>query len=166
MVAGVWVDSSRRKPILVATNLGQAALLAVVPIAGMLSALNMVIVVAAAFGASSLSIIGSVANRAYLPSLLPREQIVAANSRVQFSFSLARTTGPGVAGLLVQVLTAPITVLVDVGTFVFAGLLISTIGHPEASPRRRETHVIADIAEGVKRVASDAVLRPIVLCKR
>ena len=164
LVAGVWVDSTRRKPILVATNLGQAALLSAIPIAGVLGHLNMSMLVAVAFGASSLSIVGSVADRAYLPSLLPREQILAANSRIQLSFSLARTTGPGVAGLLVQSLTAPIAILVDVATFVTAAVLIGRIRHTEAPPPPRNARIVADIAEGVGRVVNDKVLRPLVLC--
>jgi MFS family permease len=82
LAAGVWVDRMRRKPILVLTNFGQAAVLAVIPVAALLGQLDMVLLSVAAFGASARSVIGSVADRAYLPSLLPREQLVAANSRI------------------------------------------------------------------------------------
>lgn len=165
LIAGVWVDRARRQPVLVGTNVGQAALLAVIPAAALLDELSMMLLAAVAFGANALSVIGAVAERAYLPSLLARDQLVAANSRVQFSFSLSRTVGPGVAGFLVQWLTAPIAILVDVVTFVIAGVLIGSIRHREAvAPAGRETHVLAEMGEGLRRVARDSLLRPLVLC--
>lgn len=164
LAAGVWVDRMRRKPILVASNLGQAVVLAVIPAAAFLHHLSMPLLTMVAFWASALSIIGSVADRAYLPSLLPREQLIGANSRIQFSFSLSRTIGPGAAGLLVQWFTAPMAIVVDVITFVAAGLLIGSIRHVEAQPRRRDGHIAADILDGLKRVVRDPLLRPLVLC--
>ena len=164
LAAGVWVDRVRRQPVLVVTNFGQAALLAVIPIAALLGQLSMLLLAAVAFGASAMSLLGSVADRAYLPSLLRRDQFVGANSRIQFSYSLSKTVGPGAAGVLVQWLTAPIAIVVDVVTFIVAGILIGSIRHPEASPPRRDTHVVADMLEGLKRLARDAVLRPLVLC--
>jgi predicted MFS family arabinose efflux permease len=164
LAAGVWVDRARRQPVLVVTNFGQAALLAVIPVAALLGQLNMLLLGAVAFGASAMSVIGSVADRAYLPSLLRRDQLVSANSRIQFSYSLSRTVGPGAAGVLVQWLTAPIAIVVDVVTFIVAGVLIGSIRHPEALPPRSDTHVFADVLEGLKRVARNAVLRPLVLC--
>ena len=164
LAAGVWVDRVRRQPVLVVTNFGQAALLAVIPVAALLGQLSMLLLAAVAFGASAMSLLGSVADRAYLPSLLRRDQFVGANSRIQFSYSLSKTVGPGAAGVLVQWLTAPIAIVVDVVTFIVAGILIGSIRHPEAPPPRRDTHVVADMLEGLKRLARDAVLRPLVLC--
>lgn len=165
LAAGVWVDRVRRKPILVATHFGAAASLAAIPAAASFGQLNMLVLAAAAFGASTMTVLSNVADRAYLPSLLAREQLVAANSRIQLSFSLSRTVGPGAAGLLVQALTAPIAILVDVVSFIIAGTLIGTIRYQESPPPpRAESHVLVDILEGLKRVVHDPVLRPLVLC--
>jgi predicted MFS family arabinose efflux permease len=164
LAAGVWVDRVRRKPILVATHFGAAASLAVIPAAAYFDQLSMLVLAGAAFGASTMTVLSNVADRAYLPSLLPRAQLVAANSRIQLSFSLSRTVGPGAAGVLVQSLTAPIAILVDVVSFIVAGTVIGTIRHHESQPPPRESHVVADILEGLKRVVHDPVLRPLVLC--
>jgi predicted MFS family arabinose efflux permease len=164
LAAGVWVDRVRRKPILVATHFGAAASLAAIPAAAYFDQLSMLVLAGAAFGASAMTVLSNVADRAYLPSLLPREQLVAANSRIQLSFSLSRTVGPGAAGVLVQALTAPIAILVDVVSFIVAGTVIGTIRHHESQPPPRESHVVADILEGLKRVVHDPVLRPLVLC--
>ena len=164
LAAGVWVDRARRQPVLVVTNFGQAILLAAIPVAALLGQLNMLLLAAVAFGASAMSVIGSVADRAYLPTLLRRDQLLGANSRIQFSYSLSKTVGPGAAGVLVQWLTAPIAIVVDVVTFIVAGILIGSIRHPEARPPPRTTHVAADMLEGLKRLARDSLLRPLVLC--
>lgn len=164
LAAGVWTDRMRRKPILVATNFGQAALLAVIPAAAWLGQLDMLLLTVVAFGAASLSVIGSVADRAFLPALVLREQIIAGNSRIQMSFSLSRTVGPGAAGFLVQWLTAPIAILIDVVSFVISGALIGSIRHQEPDPPPSDRHIVADVLEGLKRVVGDDRLRPLVLC--
>ncbi len=98
LAAGVWIDRARRKPILVASNFGAAAALAAIPAAAYFGQLNMLVLAAAAFGVSTMAVLSNVADRAYLPALVGRERLVAANSRIQFSFSLSRTIGPGAAG--------------------------------------------------------------------
>lgn len=164
LIAGVWVDRARRQPILVATNMGSAALLAAIPGAALLGQLDMLLLGAVAFGASTMSVIGTVADRAYVASLVPRAQLVAANSRIQFSYSLSKTVGPGLAGVLVQTITAPLAIVVDVVTFTIAGTLYASIRHKETLPTPRNSHVAADVLEGLKRVAHHDVLRPLVLC--
>jgi predicted MFS family arabinose efflux permease len=164
LLAGVWVDRARRQPILVATNFGSAALLAAIPTAALLGQLDMLLPGAVAFGANTMSVIGTVADRAFVASLVPRAQLVAANSRIQFSYSLSKTVGPGLAGVLVQTVTAPIAILLDVVTFAVAGTLYASIRHRETLPARRDAHVVADVLEGLRRVARHDVLRPLVLC--
>ena len=164
LAAGVWVDRMRRKPILVATNFGQAAVLAVVPVAALLGHLDMVLLAASRVRRERSVDHRQCRRSRVLPSLLPRDQLVAANSRIQFSFSLSRAVGPGAAGVLVQWLTAPIAIVVDVVTFIVAGIADRSIRHPEAPPPRRDAHVVADILEGLKRLARDTVLRPLVIC--
>lgn len=164
LIAGVWVDRARRQPILVATNLGSAALLAAIPGAALLGQLDLLLLGAVAFGASTMSVIGTVADRAYVASLVPRAHLVAANSRIQFSYSLSKTVGPGLAGVLVQTITAPLAIVVDVVTFTIAGTLYASIRHKETLPAPRDSHVVADVLEGLKRVARHDVLRPLVLC--
>ena len=164
LVAGVWVDRMRRRPWLIACDFGRGSLLAAVPIAAALDALTFPLLCAVAFGAGSLNVCAAVADRAYLPSLVAREELIAANSRVQFSASVARTSGPGIAGLLVDLLTAPIALAVDALSFFVAGIFLLRIRQPEEKPTVVTRHVGREIIDGLRHVLRHPTLRPLVLC--
>jgi predicted MFS family arabinose efflux permease len=150
--------------VLVASDLARAALLAAIPVAFLLDRLDIRILYAVAFGTGSFALLAAVAERAYLPTLLPREDLVAGNSRTHFSASLARTAGPGLAGLLVQWLTAPVAILVDIASFVASGLLVRSIRHAEPKPEARDRRILPGGIEGLRHVARHPVLRPLVVC--
>lgn len=164
LAAGVWIDRVRRRPVLVLTDFAQAALLATIPLAALLGFLRIGLLYAVAFGTGACAVLAAVADRAYLPSLLPREELVGGNSRIQFSISLARTAGPGLGGLLVQWLTAPVAIVVDIASFVASGLLKRSIRHVEPVPEGRDRPLLRGVVEGLRHVARHALLRPLVLC--
>jgi predicted MFS family arabinose efflux permease len=164
LAAGAWIDRVRRRPVLVTSDLARAALLSAIPVAWALDGLDIRILYAVAFGTGSFALLAAVAERAYLPTLLPREDLVAGNSRTHFSASLARTAGPGLAGLLVQWLTAPVAILVDIASFVASGLLVRSIRHAEPKPEARDRRILPGGIEGLRHVARHPVLRPLVVC--
>jgi predicted MFS family arabinose efflux permease len=164
LVAGVWIDRWRRRPVLVASDFASAAFLATIPLAALLGVLSMPLLYSVAFATGGFHVVAAVADRAYLPSLLPREDLVPGNSRIWFSASLARTAGPGLAGLLVQWLTAPVAIVVDVLSFVAGGLLVGSIRHVEPRPEADARPILPAVREGLRRVAKSPLLRPLVLC--
>ncbi len=70
LIAGVWVDRLRRRPILIATDLGRALLLSSIPVAALLGILHIekVYVVAALVGV--LTVFFNAADASFLPSLV------------------------------------------------------------------------------------------------
>ncbi len=80
LVAGVWVDRLRRRPILIACDLGWALLLGSIPLAapGVLRMEQLYLVAALA---GILSVFFDIANQSYLPVLVERERLVEANSK-------------------------------------------------------------------------------------
>ena len=134
LVAGAWVDRIRRRPVLVAADLGRALLLGSIPLAMLLGIGSMTYLCVVAFLTSSLSVLASTAYQSYLPSVVPRERLVEANGSLEASRSLARVAGPSVGGGLVQSLTAPVAILVDALSFVVSGLLLLAIRTPETEP--------------------------------
>ena len=138
LFAGVWVDRLPRRPILIATDLGRALLLGSVPLAALLGALRIEQLYVVAFGTSLLSLFFEVAYRSYLPSLVRREELVEGNSKLQASGSVAEVAGFGLAGLLVQLLTAPIAILVDALTFVVSAVALLLIRRAEPPPVSEE----------------------------
>jgi MFS family permease len=162
--AGVMADRVRRRPVLIVTDLGSALLAASIPAAFFLGALGMGQLYVVQFLAGVLSIFSEVALMAYLPALVRREQLVRANSQVQASSAAISVAGPGVAGLLVQLLSAPVVIIFDAVSFVLSALITALIrtpepAHDEATPGRRG--VWAEIGEGLRFVYGHGLLRPL-----
>lgn len=137
LVVGVWVDQLRRRPILIAADILRAALLASIPIAFLAGVLTIWQVYAVVFVAGICDVFFDVAYDAYVPSLVGRERLVEANSKVEASQSTARLAGPAVAGLLIGLFSAPIAIVVDVASYLVSGTLLARISRvePTAPPR-------------------------------
>ncbi len=167
LVAGVWVDRLHRRPILIATDLGRAAILLTIPIAAALDALTIPHLVLAAFATSTLSAFFDLAYRSYLPSLVRTDQLVEGNSKLQATASAAEVSGFAIAGGLVQLLTAPVAVLVDVATFLASAASLIRIQTTETvhtiSAEPGEGGTLREITEGLGFVRHHPTLRILVL---
>ncbi len=161
LVAGVWVDRLRRRPILLAADLGRALLLLTIPLAAWLGALRMEVLYLAAFGTGLLTVFFDVAYAAYLPALVEREHLVEGNSKLETSRSAAQLAGPGLAGALVGLVTAPFALLVDALSFLLSACFLGAIRVVESAPhtdsRRRSTR--REIVEGLRLVGGAPLLR-------
>lgn len=166
LFAGVWVDRLPRRQILIAADLGRAAALLIVPAAAWLGALRMELLYAVALATGCLTVFFDVAYQSFLPALVGRRELVEGNSKLEISRSAAQVAGPGVAGGLVQLVTAPLALLVDALSFLVSGLfLIAIRGREEApaAPAERRS-VRAEIAEGLGVVFGNPTLRAIAAC--
>jgi MFS family permease len=166
LFVGVWVDRYRRRPILIAADLGRAALLLVIPVAAILGALRIEYLYIVAFLVGTLELVFDVAHRSFLPSLVKHEQLVEGNSKLEMSRSVAMILGPGVAGGLVQLVTAPIAMAFDAISFLVSALLLGWIRTPEPAPRpsdQRES-IWEEIGEGLRLVSGDKLLRAVAGC--
>lgn len=160
LLIGVWVDRHERRPVLLATHVGRAILLATVPLAVVLHVLSLPQIFFVAFLVGTLEAIFLVAYLTYLPALVPRVHLVDANAKLQMSQSVAQIAGPGIGGVLVQLLTAGIAIVADAISYLVAAILIGTIRERE-SPRagREAASVRREIAEGLAALVGHPVLR-------
>ena len=133
---GVWVDRWRKRPVLIAADYGRALLLLAIPIAAIFNVLRIEHLYAFALGVGVMGLFFGVASRSMLPSLVSRDQLVEANSKLAIGGSAADVAGPGVAGVLIQTVTAPIALIVDAITFVVSALAIGLIRAREPEPLR------------------------------
>lgn len=129
--AGVWVDRLRRKPILIAGDLGRAVFLATVPVAYVADVLTLGQLFVVGFLVGICTVFFDVAYQSYLPSLVERNQIIEGNSKLEISRSAAQVGGPGLAGGLVELFTAPWAVFLDALSFLGSGLFILRIRKQE-----------------------------------
>jgi Major Facilitator Superfamily len=134
LVGGGFVDRSRRRPILIGADLGRAVALATIPLAAWWGrlAIDQVYVVAAAVGA--LSVLFDIADHAYLPGLIGRDLLVDGNAKLALTESVAEIGGPGLYGVLFQLLTAPLAIAVNAGTYLFSAVVLAGIRAPESAP--------------------------------
>jgi MFS family permease len=159
--AGAWVDRMRRRPVLVAADVGRALAMGSVPVAALLGHLTMAQLYAVAFVAGILTVFFDVAYQSYLPALVGREELVAGNALLETSRSAAQVAGPGAGGALVQLLTAPYAIVLDAVSFLFSAASITGIGaieppveKPEGGPSLRR-----EIGEGLRFVFGHPILR-------
>ena len=161
LIAGVWVDRFRRRPLLIGADLGRAGLLACVPILAALGALRIehLFVVAATTGV--LTVVFDVAYRSFVPDLVGPDGVLEANSRLATIEAVAEITTPGLTGALVQVIAAPLAILLDAVSFVGSALCVLGIRRPErARPPGEASHdVWSEIAEGLRAVGGSPTLR-------
>lgn len=134
LAAGVWVDRLRRRPILIAGDLGRAVALGSIPLAHALDALTMWQLYAVGFCAGVLTVFFDVSYQSYLPSLVGRDQLVDGNAKLEVSRSAAQVAGPGLGGALVGAMTAPYAILVDAVSFLASALLLIGIRSREPAP--------------------------------
>jgi MFS family permease len=113
LIAGVWVDRLQRRPILIVADLGRFFLLCLIPLIFLLGVLRIELLYLLTFCVGTLAIFFTVAYPSYVPSLLERQTLVEGNSKLELSRSIVMSLGPALAGLLVQILTAPVAIVVD-----------------------------------------------------
>lgn len=161
LLAGVWADRIKRRPIMIAADLARAVLLATIPVAAFAHRISMgqLYVVIALTG--FCTVFFDVAYQSYLPSLVEREYLIEGNSKLSQSSAIAEIAGPGVTGVLVQLITAPIAILFDAISFLISALSVWLIRKPEAATRLAEPrrHWKQETMAGLRFVFTHPLLR-------
>jgi MFS family permease len=160
-VAGAWVDRLRRRPVMIWADLGRAVLLGSIPVAAIGGWLTLAQVLLVSSLAAVLTTFFDVADKAYLPTVVGRAELVRANGALAATSSAIEFLAFGAAGFLVKLLTAPIAIAVDACSFVVSAGFLGAIRRPEPPPppaADREP-ISAEIREGMRIVAHDPVLR-------
>ena len=162
--AGVWVDRLRRKPILVLGNIGRAVALLSVPVVYWVGGLTIWQLYVVGFAVGTCTVFFDVAYQSYIPALVGREDVVEANSKLEISRAAANIAGPGMAGGLIALLTAPVAVLVDAVSYAISAVLLFGIRKQEEAPPRAERRSLRDeLGEGLRYVFRNPYQRTMVV---
>ena len=160
LLAGVWVDRVRRRPLLVAADLGRALLLATIPAAALLHALSFAQLYLVAFAAATLGLVFTITSVAVLPAIVRQDQLVAANSQLTTTDALLAIVGPSTAGALIQVLSAPTVIVVDAVSYVLSALTLRGMGGTAEPPHQAQRRNLgAEIGAGVRELVRTPLLR-------
>ncbi len=162
--AGVWVDRASRRKFLIAADLARVVLLLAIPALYVMGALTLPLLIIIQSGLGAATVFFQIAMPAYLPRLASGETLVKLNSRLVVLGEGAGFVGPGLAGLLIGILTAPIVLVVDALSFALSALSLARIRTPEPPAPKPTTHSVAkDLREGVRALWSRPLLRLITL---
>lgn len=134
---GVIVDRRRRRPLMIAADLGRGLLLLAVCLLALLGWLTIPMLVAATFALGTLTVLFQLADFSYLPQIVGEHRLVDANAKVSAAQSAVGIAGSGVGGTLVQVLTAPVAVAVNALGYLSSALFLRGITAVEKPPAQR-----------------------------
>jgi MFS family permease len=162
LIIGVWVDRVDRKRMMISADIAQAVILCSVPTLSALGLLSVWWVYVVAFTSSTLSICFNTAEFAAVPSLAQSVDLVAANGRLQASYSAATVAGPLLAGLLLAFVPVEALLLFDALSFLTSALAVSliklrldTVNAGHNSPKG----IIKEVTEGLSFILRHPVLR-------
>jgi MFS family permease len=166
LVIGAWVDRVDRRRLMIAADLGRAAVIASIPLAAALGWLSIGWIYGASFIAATITIAFDAAQFAAIPSLVPTDDLVAANGRIQASYSAAAVVGPLLAGLLLAAMPVADIFVLDAASFLVSAASLAAIRRSfnSAVEESRPSRSLArDVIDGLRYVLGHPVLRAISL---
>ncbi len=168
LLAGVWADRYRRRRLMIASDISRALLLISVPAAYILSMLSIPLLYLVSFTTGVFTTIFDISYQAYLPSLVDRELLTDANGKLQASSAVASVAGPGIAGVVIQLISAPFAIFLDSFSFIWSALSLSWIrrGEEQVGGYAKQEHgpILKEMMEGLVLVLRETRLRAIAAC--
>ncbi|MFD6446701.1 MFS transporter [Promicromonospora sp. NPDC060204] len=174
LVLGAVVDRWRRRPLLITTDLVRGVLLGSVPLLWWAGVLNIPVLAVFMVVLGLASLLNDAASQSFVPRLVPRTALVRANARLDQTGAVAQASGPAIGGALTTALGAPLAVLVDAATYVFAAFAVWRAKVPEPGPARTAPRgdggvrssarrLLDDVREGLRWVYRHTMLAPLAL---
>ncbi len=162
--AGAYADRWDRRRMMFVADLGRAVITAAVPVSFWLGGPTMAVILLITFPLNALRVLWLAAYTAAVPGLVGRPQIARANAIFESFFTVGWIAGPALAGILSATIGPASTIAIDAITFVVSSAALLLVRRPlRPAPRGEQPHLVADIREGVRFVASHATLRAVIL---
>ncbi|WP_327364713.1 MULTISPECIES: MFS transporter [unclassified Streptomyces] len=161
---GPWVEFRRKRPVMVAMDLTRFVALMSVPAAYALGLLSFaqLLVVSVVVGAADIAF--SAASGAYLKALVPAEDLLVANGRLESTNWTATVLGPPAGTAAIGLFGPVTTVMADAVSYLLSAVGIRVIGGSEPRPVRtgaeRARLRPGDLLEGWRFILAHPALRP------
>ena len=166
LVAGAWVDRLPHRSIMIFADIGRMLLIGSIPIAALLGALHITHLYIIASLVSILTVFFNAADASILPELILPQELIEGNSKLGASDAIAEIVGPALAGPLIQLLSAPLTMLIDALSFLCSALCLAGIRRtaPPVALSRQQKHrnIWHESYEGLLFIQRNPVLRVLV----
>ncbi|WP_422647551.1 MFS transporter [Actinoalloteichus caeruleus] len=161
LLLGIWIDRVRRWRVMLWSNLARMALIALIPLLHLTDLLTVpaLLVIACLIGVAS--VLFDLSWMSYVPTLVKSpKHYVEASSKMGISSSTADVAGPGIAGVVVAWLTAPIALLAQTGTYLLSVVSLMLIRTREPKPEvTTERRASRELKEGLAWVFGKPLLR-------
>jgi MFS family permease len=163
--AGGIIDRGSKRKILIVADLVRAFAILAVPVLawmGRLGILELYIMISVVGMATAIF---SIADNSYLPSLVPQAHLVDANSKLEATDSIAETAGPGIAGILVDLITAPLAMVIDALTYFWSAFMLFKIDAPiePPTPKPHGQGLFADAVAGFRICMGDPTIKVLLI---
>jgi MFS family permease len=164
LLTGVWVDRRAKRPVMIAADIGRMTLLLLVPLAAWLGLLRFELLLVVAFLVGTLAVFFDIASQSYLPAILSTDELTEGNARLHTGWGLAEVGGPGLAGWLTQLFSAPIAILTDglsygVSAALLAGIRLNEPPQAASGQPGERRHFWRELWEGLRLVVAHPMLR-------
>lgn len=165
LVAGIWADRMPRHLLMAGSEAGRALLLALVPVLAFAGWLDLVSLALLGFALSACTVMFNVAAQAYLPAIVPRDGLAAANAKIEFTRAAAVFLGPGIAGAIAGWTSPAWALAVSAVTSAVAVLLLITpVMRRDLPANAARPPIRRALAEGLVVVWRHPLLRAIAAC--
>ena len=162
--AGVWLDRvHRRRRLMILADIARAAVLASIPLAFLANWLSLELLFVATFLIGALSVVFDISWLTLFTTVARRDQYVQANSLLSGSRSVSFIGGPAIGGILIQLLTAPITLLLDSLSFLGSAFFLGRIRAKEPAIERDPGSIRTQLATGLQFIWRDRIIRDTIL---
>jgi MFS family permease len=160
LLFGVWVDRVRKRPLMILANAVRAILIGLLPCLALWHKLALPPLYGIAFGVGIFTVLFDVCWQSFLPVVVSQTRLIEANGKVSSSSAAAEVGGPGLAGLLIQLFTAPMALFADSLSYAVSVVSLLLIRQKEPQPLQNgKTHLLHDIAEGLRFAIGNPSLR-------
>jgi MFS family permease len=135
LIAGVYADRLRRRPLMIISDLGRMVALVTIPIAFSLGILRIEQLYVIGLVVGVFNVFFGISYQSYLPALIDRADLVEGNSKLEVSRSTAQLAGPAIAGAAIQAIGAARAIYIDAASFLVSAASLWLIRKPEPEPR-------------------------------
>jgi hypothetical protein len=159
---GVLVDRVAKRPLMVLSDIGRFVFVGSIPVLIWAGVDEIGVVALLVFLSGCLTVLYQLANFAILPTLIDQDLIVEANGKLSATASANEIAGGGAGGVIVELLTAPVAVLVDAVTYLLSAMSLWRITPREtirdALGRRSP---LSEVREGLATAVRNRYIRPL-----
>ncbi len=166
LLAGILIDRVRRRPLLIATDLARALLLATIPLAAWTGAFTLAHLLIVVFLVTACTLIFDAAQQTYVPTLIGKTWLLDANAKQESTAAASEIVGPPIGGALVQALGAPFAILCDAISYAVSAFLLWRLPDREAPPETGSARITwDDLKVGFLIVFRHRLFRPLAIAK-